>query len=56
MLLGGNGSPGLGVFIGFVLMIKLGWFPLVGPFIAGLVAGLIARGGGRGAMAVFCLA
>ena len=35
-------------------MIVLGWIPIIGSFFAGLVAGLIARGGpGRGALAGF---
>jgi uncharacterized membrane protein YeaQ/YmgE (transglycosylase-associated protein family) len=49
-----SGSLGLGVFIGFILMIILGWIPVIGAFIAGLVAGLIAKGGViRGAKAGF---
>jgi hypothetical protein len=49
-----QGSLGLAVFLGFLTMIVLGWIPIIGSFIAGLVAGLIARGGvGRGATARF---
>ena len=49
-----KGSLIVAVLVGFILMIILGWIPLIGPFIAGLVAGYIAKGGlGRGALAGF---
>ena len=52
--LGTQGSLGLAVLLGFLTMIVLGWIPVIGSFIAGLVAGLIVRGGaGRGATAGF---
>ncbi|MEI7432633.1 MAG: DUF5518 domain-containing protein [Methanomicrobiales archaeon] len=40
-----EGSFWLAVAIGFVLMVVLGFVPVVGPLVAGLVAGLIAGGG-----------
>jgi hypothetical protein len=48
-----RGSIGLGAFVGFLLLIFLGFIPILGALIAGLVAGLIARGAGRGAAAGF---
>jgi hypothetical protein len=44
---GSTGSLAIGVSAGFVLMIILGWLPIVGPLIAGVVAGLMAEGGLR---------
>ena len=40
-----DGSFWLAVFVGFVLMVVLGFVPVIGPLVAGLVAGLIAGGG-----------
>ena len=52
--LGQKGSFGLAVFLGFFTMLVLGWIPIIGSFIVGLVADLIARGGaGRGAKGGF---
>jgi hypothetical protein len=48
-----RGSIGLGAFAGFLLLIFLGFIPILGALIAGFVAGLIARGAGRGAAAGF---
>jgi hypothetical protein len=48
-----KGSIGLGAFVGFLLLIFLGFIPVLGALIAGIVAGLIARGAGRGAAAGF---
>jgi len=48
-----SGSIGLGAFVGFLLLIFLGFIPILGALIAGVVAGLIARGAGRGAAAGF---
>jgi hypothetical protein len=50
---GPRGSIGLGAFVGFLLLVFLGFIPILGALIAGLVAGLIARGAGRGAAAGF---
>ena len=38
-----SGSIGLGALAGFLLLVFLGFIPLVGALIAGFVAGLIAR-------------
>jgi len=40
-----EGSFWLAVAIGFILMVVLGFVPVIGPLVAGLVAGLIAGGG-----------
>ncbi len=48
-----KGSIGLGAFAGFLLLVFLGFIPILGALIAGLVSGLIARGAGRGAAAGF---
>lgn len=48
-----SGSIGLGALAGFLLLVFLGFIPIVGALIAGFVAGLIARGAGRGAVAGF---
>jgi len=48
-----KGSIRLGTFVGFLLLLLLGFIPILGAVIAGLVAGLIARGVGRGAVAGF---
>lgn len=48
-----RGGIGLGVLAGFLLLIFLGFIPILGALIAGIVAGLIARGAGRGAVAGF---
>jgi hypothetical protein len=49
-----RGGMGLGVFVGFLLMLLIGWIPIFGPFLAGVVAGILAHGGvGRGAFAGF---
>ncbi len=43
-----------GVLVGFVAMILLGSFPLLGPLVAGFLAGIITnQGGGKGALAGF---
>ncbi len=39
-----QGSFWLAVAVGFVLMVILGFVPVIGPLVAGLVAGLIAGG------------
>jgi len=46
-------SLGLGVLVGFLLLISLGWIPVIGPLIAGIAAGVVARGAKRGALAGF---
>ncbi len=43
-----EGSVALGSIVGFLLMLVIGWVPFVGALIAGFVAGLIAKGPGRG--------
>lgn len=43
-----TGSMSLGVFIGFILMVIIGWIPVLGALVAGIIAGAIARGPGRG--------
>lgn len=48
-----KGSIGVGSVVGFLLLIILGWIPILGAIIAGLVAGLIARGALRGLAAGF---
>jgi hypothetical protein len=49
-----RGGMGLGVFSGFLLMLLIGWIPVLGPLLAGMVAGILANGGvGRGAFAGF---
>lgn len=49
-----RGGMGLGVAVGFLLMILIGWIPILGPLLAGIVAGILARGGvGAGALAGF---
>lgn len=48
-----SGSLAGGIAIGFVLLVFLGWIPIIGALGAGFVAGLIARGVGRGAAAGF---
>ena len=45
--MGSTSSLVISVAAGFVLMIILGWLPVVGPLIAGVVAGLMAEGGLR---------
>jgi len=40
-----EGSFWLAVAVGFVLMVVLGFAPVIGPLVAGLIAGLIAGGG-----------
>ncbi len=40
-----EGSFWLAVAVGFVLMVILGFAPVIGPLVAGLIAGLIAGGG-----------
>ena len=42
---GKEGSFWLAVIIGFILMVVLGFVPVIGALVAGLVAGLIAGGG-----------
>jgi hypothetical protein len=42
-----------GIVVAFVILVVIGWIPLLGAAIAGFVAGMIARGAGRGAMAGF---
>jgi len=39
-----EGNLGLGVIVGFAVILVLGWIPFIRPFIAGLVAGALARG------------
>src|ERR1700733_9921454 len=49
-----QGNMGLGVVVGFILMIFLGWIPVIGALIAGFAAGGIAKGGAkRGLIAGF---
>jgi hypothetical protein len=49
-----RGGMGLGVFVGFLLMLLIGWVPVLGPLLAGVVAGILAQGGvGKGALAGF---
>jgi hypothetical protein len=49
-----RGGMGLGVFVGFLLMLLIGWIPVLGPLLAGVVAGILAQGGvGKGALAGF---
>lgn len=48
-----NGNIGLGVFIGFLLMVLIGWIPIIGALIAGAIAGSIAKGAGRGLITGF---
>ena len=47
------GSITLGVFVGIIMMVIIGWIPLIGALIAGLVAGAIARGARRGLVVGF---
>jgi len=49
--MGKQGSVVLGSIVGFTLMVFIGWVPFFGAFIAGLVAGMIAKGPGRGFLA-----
>jgi hypothetical protein len=35
-----RGGMGLGVFVGFLLMLFIGWIPVLGPLLAGVVAGI----------------
>jgi hypothetical protein len=49
-----RGGIGLAVFVGFLLMLLIGWIPVLGPLLAGIVAGILAQGGvGDGALAGF---
>jgi hypothetical protein len=48
-----RGSVGAGVFWMLFLSFLLGWLPLVGPFLAGLVGGKKAGGVGKALLAVF---
>lgn len=49
-----RGGTGLAVFVGFLLMLLIGWIPILGPLLAGIVAGILAQGGvGDGALAGF---
>jgi hypothetical protein len=49
-----RGGMGLGVLVGFLLMLLIGWIPVLGPLLAGVVAGILAQGGvGEGALAGF---
>jgi hypothetical protein len=48
-----RGGMGLGVFVGFLLMLLIGWIPVLGPLLAGIVAGILAGGVGKGALAGF---
>jgi len=48
-----GGSIVGGAAVAFVLLIVIGWIPIIGALIAGFVAGVIARGAGRGATAGF---
>jgi len=40
-----KGNFWLGVIVGFIVMIVLGFLPVIGPLLGGFVAGIIARGG-----------
>tara|TARA_B100000315_G_C14417395_1_gene513871 strand:- start:45 stop:506 length:462 start_codon:yes stop_codon:yes gene_type:complete len=46
-----EGSIALGVLAGAILLVIIGWIPLIGGLIAGFVAGAVARGAGRGFIA-----
>ena len=48
-----EGSLGLGVIVGIILIVIIGWVPILGALIAGMVAGAIARGPARGLVAGF---
>ncbi len=47
------GSMGTAIVVGFILMAIIGWVPIFGALIAGVVCGLIARGAKRGLVAGF---
>lgn len=48
LMVGSRGNIGLGFLIGIILIIVIGWIPILGAFVAGLAGGWVARGSMRG--------
>ncbi len=44
---------GIAVLAGSMVMLILGWLPIIGPLLTGLAAGALAKSAGRGALAGF---